>query len=132
MTSLKLWAINTPLHRIPKNLYGTIEITDKAIRASSNNEGAFVNLLTAEMEGLLKASRINLGRMLYGDGSGKLADIASNTENTLIVIDAQYLTPGMIVDIYSDAVCSASGRTDIISVTEKSDGTFSVTIDGTT
>lgn len=114
-----------------KNLYGTIEITDKAIRASSNNEGAFVNLLTAEMEGLLKASRINLGRMLYGDGSGKLADIASNTENTLIVIDAQYLMPGMIVDIYSDAVCSASGR-QILSVTEKSDGTFSVTIDGTT
>ena len=69
--------------------------------------------------------------MLYGDGSGKLADIASNTENTLIVLDAQYLTPGMIVDIYSDAVCSASGR-QILSVTEKSDGTFSVTIDGTT
>ena len=36
-----------------KNLYGTIEIIDKAIRASENSAGAFVNLLNAEMEGLL-------------------------------------------------------------------------------
>lgn len=66
-----------------KNLYGTIELSDKAIRASQSNTGAFVNLLNAEMEGLLKASKFNLGRMLYGDGSGTLAiceeqDAASN------------------------------------------------------
>ena len=33
-----------------KNLYGKIEISDKAIRASMNSAGAFVNLLNAEME----------------------------------------------------------------------------------
>ena len=54
-----------------KNLYGTIEISDKAVRASENSSGAFVSLLNAEMEGLLKASSFNFGRMLYGDGSGK-------------------------------------------------------------
>ena len=32
-----------------KNLYGKIEISDKAIRASENSAGAFVNLLNAEM-----------------------------------------------------------------------------------
>ena len=58
-----------------KNLYGTIEISDKAMRASQNNAGAFVNLLNAEMEGLIGASVFNLGRMLYGDGSGILADV---------------------------------------------------------
>ena len=57
-----------------KNLYGTIEISDKAIRSSENNAGAFVNLLNAEMEGLIKASNFNLSRMLYGDGSGVLVD----------------------------------------------------------
>ena len=40
-----------------KNLYGTIEITDKALKASSSDAGAFVNLLTAEMEGLLNSSK---------------------------------------------------------------------------
>ena len=60
-----------------KNLYGTIEISDKAIMASRSSAGAFVNLLNAEMEGLLKASKFNLGRMLYGDGSGTLATVTA-------------------------------------------------------
>lgn len=37
-----------------KNLYNTIEISDKAIRASQNNAGAFVNLLNAEIESLIR------------------------------------------------------------------------------
>ncbi|MBO4412446.1 MAG: phage major capsid protein, partial [Clostridia bacterium] len=45
-----------------KNLYGTIEISDKAMKSSIDDAGAFVNLLTAEMEGLLTASKFNLGR----------------------------------------------------------------------
>lgn len=49
-----------------KNLYGTIEISDKAIRASANNEGAFVNLLNDEMEGLIKSASFQFGRMLFG------------------------------------------------------------------
>ncbi|MGN1208335.1 MAG: phage major capsid protein, partial [Christensenellales bacterium] len=50
-----------------KNLYGVIEISDKAIRASETNAGAFVNLLNAEMEGLIKASNFNFSRMLFGN-----------------------------------------------------------------
>ena len=56
-----------------KNLYGTIEISDKAIRASAGNEGAFVNILNDEMQALIKSSEFNFGRMLYGDGTGKIA-----------------------------------------------------------
>ena len=56
-----------------KNLYGTIEISDKAIRSSQSSAGAFVNLLNEEMESLIKSSTFNLGRMLYGDGSGIIA-----------------------------------------------------------
>ena len=63
-----------------KNLYGTLEITDKAIRCSQNNAGAFVNLLNEEMESLIKSSTFNLGRMLYGDGSGILGTISADNE----------------------------------------------------
>lgn len=87
-----------------KNLYGTIEITDKAIRASENSAGAFVNLLNAEMEGLLKASKFNFGRMLYGDGSGKLANtltIAGATDFTVIKLDSlKNVMEGMVIDVY--------------------------------
>ena len=60
-----------------KNLYGKFEISDKALRATSNNVNSFVNLLSDEMERLIEASNFNLGRMLYGDGSGTLASVSS-------------------------------------------------------
>ena len=63
-----------------KNLYGQIEISDKAIRASADGRGAFTDLLNAELEGLLNASKFNLGRMLYGDGSGLLATFAAGAD----------------------------------------------------
>lgn len=84
-----------------KNLYGRLEISDKAVRASETSAGAFVNLLNAEMEGLIKASSFNLGRMLYGDGTGFLATISSNTTELITVDSVTNLMEGMVVDIVS-------------------------------
>ncbi len=83
-----------------KNLYGTIEISDKAIRASENNSGAFVSLLNAEMEGLIKSSSFNFGRMLFGDGSGVLATVIKQTEDDGVVHvdDVSALFEGMFID----------------------------------
>ena len=87
-----------------KNLFGTIEISDKAIRASADDAGAFVNLLTAEMEGLLSASKFNLGRMLYGDGTGVLTALtsASSSTNTITPTSLTNLVEGMMVDFYAE------------------------------
>ena len=84
-----------------KNLYGQIEISDKAIRASENSTGAFVNLLNAEMEGLIKASSFNLGRMLYGDGTGKLCEVSSVTGSLVVVDNVRNCVEGMVVDAYT-------------------------------
>ncbi len=54
-----------------KNLYGTIEISDKALRASRDGSGAFVNLVNAEMEGLISSAKHNFQRMLFGDEIGR-------------------------------------------------------------
>lgn len=85
-----------------KNLYGMIEISDKAIRASQSSVGAFVDLLNAEMEGLVKASTFNLGRMLYGDGSGILCKILNYTNNTFVVEvdDTRNLIEGLVIQAY--------------------------------
>lgn len=86
-----------------KNLFGSIEISDKAIRASADDAGAFVNLLTAEMEGLLMASKFNLGRMLYGNGTGQLATVSSAVAGTglITVSSVNNLVEGMVVDFHS-------------------------------
>lgn len=92
-----------------KNLYGTIEISDKAIRASANNSGAFIDLLNAEMEGLLTASKFNLGRMLYGDGSGKVATVASYSSGMATLNSVKNLIEGMVVDIYTGSTIKCEG-----------------------
>ena len=81
-----------------KNLYGTIEISDKAVRASENSVGAFVNLLNAEMEGLLKASSFNFGRMLFGDGNGTLATVGKIENGVITVDNIKNIVEGMVVD----------------------------------
>jgi len=99
-----------------KNLYGTIEISDKAIRASENNAGAFVNLLNAEMEGLVKSSSFNFGRMLFGDGTGKLATVAAvNGDGSVTFDSVKNIFEGMVVDFVSGnaPISAASGRTVI-------------------
>lgn len=86
-----------------KNLYGTIEISDKALRASANNEGAFVNLLNDEMQSLIKSASFNFGRMLYGDGTGKIAKVLDNVGGTTFVVDdVRGIVEGMIVDFYTE------------------------------
>ena len=84
-----------------KNLYGTMEISDKAVRASANNNGAFVDLLSAEMEGLLNSSKFNLARMLYGDGTGVVATVVSYSDGVATMNSVKNLIEGMVVDVYS-------------------------------
>lgn len=95
-----------------KNLYGKIEISDKAMRASMNSAGAFVNLLNAEMEGLIKASSFNFGRMLYGDGSGLLAKVTNYNSSTKVITcdSVRNLIEGMIVDFYSGSTAVSNGQ----------------------
>jgi len=75
-----------------------IEISDKAIRASENNAGAFVNLLNAEMDGLIKASTFNLGRMLFGNGKGVVSTVLGVTDGVVIVDEVQNFIEGMPID----------------------------------
>lgn len=87
-----------------KNLYGQIEISDKSMRAGSDTKGAFTNLLNESLEGLLQASRFNLSRMLYGDGTGSLGLLSQGTNDVGILsmaTGANRLSEGMCIDIYA-------------------------------
>lgn len=104
-----------------KNLYGQIEISDKAIRASADGQGAFTDLLNSELTDLLNASKFNLGRMLYGDGSGKLATITDVEGKT--VDSTHNLAPGLLVDVYSAAGALVANGLKITDVSYE-DGTI--------
>jgi len=113
-----------------KNLYGKIEISDKAVRASENSVGAFVNLLNAEMEGLLNASSFNFGRMLFGDGKGILCKTSSVSEGKITVSSVKNLIEGMVVDFRAEdgTIISGLGSRRILSVDRASK---TITVSGT-
>ena len=85
--SNRYYEISLPL----KNIYGTIMISDKALRASRDSAGAFVNLVNAEMEGLISGAQFNFKRMLYGDGNGTLCKILDRDTEFDDIIIADYV-----------------------------------------
>lgn len=103
-----------------KNIYGTIEVSDKALRASETSAGALVNVLNAEMEGLLESAKFNFGRMLYQNGTGKLAKLVTKTGVTApeyAVDDTRNLIEGMSVDVIkSDGSARNTSAVQIVSV----------------
>lgn len=107
-----------------KNIYGTIEISDKAMRASRESSGAFVNLLNAEMEGLVSSAKQNFQRMLFGDGTGKLFTITDKVSDTVYNVDIvkEYFV-GMQVDLYSPLNKPSSALGVYIESVDKAAGT---------
>ncbi|MCQ2387235.1 MAG: phage major capsid protein [Clostridia bacterium] len=111
-----------------KNLYGTIEISDKAIRASASNQGAFVNLLNAEMDGLLASSKYNFQRMLFGDGTGKIGKVTAISNGVISLSSVIGLKEGMLVDFISSSGSVLIGGRRVLTVTNTS--TCCITVDG--
>ena len=84
-----------------KNLYGTIEISDKAIRASQNKSGSFVNILDEEIQALLDSANYNFSRMLFGDGNGIIGQIDTyDGEGLFKVTNVDRFKVGMQVMFY--------------------------------
>lgn len=95
-----------------KNLYGTIEISDKAIRASATNEGAFVNLLNDEMQALVQNAKFNFGRMLYNDYLQSIADVVSYMgDRKFKVTNAKGFVEGMLIDFLNESYLPYEGAT---------------------
>jgi hypothetical protein len=94
--------------------YQAIELTDASIKATSTNNGAFVNLLDAEVKGATKDMKKDVNRQIWGTGDGLLASVAATATTTVgpITVDSiQYLHVGDPVDVLrrTDASTLAGG-----------------------
>lgn len=81
--------------------YQGMELTDPSIEASKTNEGAFVNLLTAETKGVAQDMKKDVNRQVFGDGTGLLAGVRANSTSTTVEVDQgiQYIQVGDPVDV---------------------------------
>ena len=85
-----------------KDMYVNIVISEKAVKLTGSS-GAMANALDTEVKGAYATAKWNVGRSLFGNGTGiltttKALDAAGNT---IQVDDVAYLKEGLIIDIYA-------------------------------
>lgn len=70
---------------LAKKVYATTEIQREALKASANDEGAFVQAMKWNVEKTVEAYNRNASRIIFGDGSGALGTIAANATGTAAI-----------------------------------------------
>ena len=90
-----------------KDMYVNVVISEKAVRLTGTG-GAMANALDTEVKGAYETAKWNVGRSLFGNGTGILTTTSavSSAGNTISVTDTAYLKEGLIIDIY------ATGQTE--------------------
>lgn len=75
-----------------KKVYARVKIDREAIKASSNDEGAFIRGLKHTVSKGVESYMRNMSRILFGDGTGSLGEVesesASTATSTTVVITA--------------------------------------------
>lgn len=86
-----------------KDAYNELRISHKAVQLGRASKSAMVDAIKDEMDAGYEANAWNVGRMLFGNGTGKLATIpaaSSSAKASAVVNDVSCLIEGLTVDIY--------------------------------
>ena len=84
-----------------KDMYVNIAISTKAVRLTGSG-GAMANALDTEVKAAYETAKWNVGRSIFGNGSGVLTTSeAVASGNTIKVADVKYMKEGLIVDVYA-------------------------------
>lgn len=73
-----------------KFIYALFEISGPTMSATRDRPGAFQDALSLQLQNTIDGVKLELGRQIIGDGTGKLALIQSATDADTIVIDSPF------------------------------------------
>ncbi len=117
-----------------KDMYVNIAISTKAVRLTGSG-GAMANALDTEVKAAYETAKWNVGRSLFGNGTGILTEFtnvgAPDSANNVVltVADTANLKEGLIVDVYAtsgqEPVTDGAGRR-IVSV-DRANNTATIT-----
>mgnify|MGYP003292979622 CR=1 FL=1 len=85
-----------------KDMYVNIAISAKAVRLTGSG-GAMANALDTEVKAAYETAKWNVGRSLFGNGDGILAQVTAASGTTITVDSTKFLKEGLIIDIYKTA-----------------------------
>jgi hypothetical protein len=107
--------------RVPlKYLYGLISLTGQTMKLANTNTQAFASALSEEVDGMKETLAKDMNRQVYGTSKGILASIPTGSvsaQTTQVVANAQYMEPGMIVDVLSsDGTVTRASKVEVTDV----------------
>jgi hypothetical protein len=113
-------------------MYGRARFTGPAIQKTKTDAGAFIRVVTDELDRLRNDLQLDVARQYYGNGDGQIAKIASVAGAVLTLTSAEALDKGfvhinMIVDI-GTTTATSSGKASAVTVTDVDPTVPSVTV----
>lgn len=94
-----------------KDMYCDIGISHKTVTLAQGGAGSIFNALKDEIEGSYAAAKWNIGRMLFGNGTGILGNIASaisSASDEITLDDVSKVIEGLAIDIYTGTLSSST------------------------
>ena len=116
------------------DMYVDLQISNKTIELASSNASSMINALDSEIKGSYAAAKWNIGRALFGDGSGKLATVSAvsaSGANTVLTLDSiKRVIEGLSIDLHSadGALTTANSGHRILAVDRAAK---TITVEGT-
>lgn len=101
------------------NQVAIAQLSKRALDGAKTKDEAFQSLKEFEFDSLIEVLRQNVGRQMYGDGTGNLTVCGTTTASTTVnVVTTNYIKKNMHIDIITiaDGSVLASDRT-VVSVT---------------
>lgn len=98
-----------------KDMYVNIVISEKAVKLTGSS-GAMANALDTEVKGAYATAKWNVGRALFGDGTGVLANITSVNDKVLTLDSVTNVKEGLVIDVYDTGADTATGTVRITAI----------------
>ena len=119
-------------------LYGRARFSGQAIQKTKTDAGAFIRVVSEELDRLRDDLALDTARQFYGDGTGAIATIQTGVASATQTLSSNealikgFLYPGMIIDIGTLANPVASANSVVISDVSVSASTITLTASATT
>ena len=93
-----------------KDMYVNIAISAKAVRLTGSG-GSMANALDTEVKAAYETAKWNVGRSLFGNGTGILTTTeAVSGKKVVTVADTKFMKEGLIIDIYANGATEPSAK----------------------
>lgn len=89
----------------PKNLFGRINFSERLMLTSKNNEAAFIDAVSTQMEDITNDARDMMRRNLMGTSSGVMAHVKSVSGANVVIADTDKIKTfyvGQVLDIFTE------------------------------